>query len=249
VTTDLGCGTPTETESPPGPFRVYRELPTSAKILLVGMFINRLGAFLPFYLVLYMTSTGHSARDAAVALSAYGAGSIAGNALGGWVTDRIGHRRTIVVASAGAGIATIAIIYTADLYVLMVLVAGAGALSAAYRPATSALLATTVPPNRYTMVFAMYRMAMSLGTVGGPLVGAALVAIDFDALFWVEGVVLAAFALAAQGLLRRGQATREDVEESVARTGTIFSDHRFLLFLLSAFSLRFSQRIRAGGSR
>lgn len=237
MTTRIGDEAPTDTASRPGVFLVYRELPASAKMLLFGMFINRLGAFLPFFLVLYMTSTGYPAGQAGVALSAYGAGSIAGNTLGGWLTDRIGHRRTIMTASAAAGLATTAIIYAPNLYVLMVLVASAGALGAAYRPASSALLASTVSTSRYTMVFAIYRMAMSLGTIGGPLVGAALVAINFGALFWVEGLVLVAFALAACALLPSDQVIQKEAAGTVAGSGTIFTDYRFLLFLLSVFSL------------
>lgn len=61
----------------------WRESPLAVKTLLAGVFVNRLSGFLNIFLVLYLTSKGHSAEAAALALGAYGAGAMVGVLIGG----------------------------------------------------------------------------------------------------------------------------------------------------------------------
>ena len=219
-----------------GVLRTFRETPRPVRVLILGMFVNRLGAFLHAFLVLYLLSIGIEPARTGVAVGMLGAGGILGGIGGGWCVDRFGPRRTIVVGSLGAGAATAGILYAQGFPAVLACTFLIGALGQVYRPASAALIAAHTPQARYTMVFAMYRLASNLGTTGGPLLAAVLISISYTALFWVEAVVLGLFALMAQRLLPADRPPEAPAATSAA-TGSavraLLSDRRYLLFLLA----------------
>src|SRR5258706_4159671 len=75
-----------------------RALPRAAWFLFVGTFLNRFGAFVIPFLVIYMRQRGFTDREAAAALGAYGIGHLAASVLGGYLSDRIGRRKTIALS-------------------------------------------------------------------------------------------------------------------------------------------------------
>jgi MFS family permease len=180
-----------------------REAPVAVKALLAGVFVNKLGGFLQVFLVLFLTSRGFSAVQAGVALGAYGAGAVAGVLAGGWLTDRLGPRRTIVLSLAGSAVLLLAVLYLRQYPALLAAVAVVGAVAQAYRPASAALLTEMTPVHRQVMIFAIYRLALNLGTTAAPLIGAALVNISYTLLFWGDAVTTLGYAVIALVALRR----------------------------------------------
>lgn len=96
------------------PLRTWQESPLAVKTVLIGVFINRLGGFIQIFLVLYMTNHGFAAGQAGAALSGYGAGSIVGLLAGGWLSDRIGTRRTIIASMVGSAALIPVLLYVGD---------------------------------------------------------------------------------------------------------------------------------------
>lgn len=231
-------GAAAERREPAGAIRTLREMPLATRALILGMFVNRLGSFLQVFLVLYVSSHGYTAREAGLALAAYGAGGIAGGLLGGWAADLVGSKATIVWSSVATAAGTIAVFHAPSYPMLLASVILTGALAQAYRPASAAMLAELTPSARYTMVFAVYRLATNLGTTGGPLLGALLYSVSLAAMFYVEALVLVAFAVAARLVLPASVASRapkaeaEAVSEPTSGAFAIVRDTRFLLFLL-----------------
>lgn len=221
-----------------GALRTFREAPRAVKVLIFGMFVNRLGSFLYAFLVLYLLSRGYDAGRAGLASGALGLGGVFGGLIGGWLTDRIGSRQTIVAGSFGTAAATAALLYVPTYAGVLACAMLVGALAQTYRPASSALIAAHTPPARYTMVFAMYRLATNLGTAGGPLIGAALAAVSYAALFWVEALVLVLFAATALALLPPDPAPNPSGAETAAsgaapaeRRRGPWRDPRYLAYL------------------
>src|SRR6266540_872214 len=125
-----------------------RETTPAARALLAGVFVNKLGAFIQVFLVLFLTARGFSGLEAGIALGGLGAGSVVG------------------------------------------------------------LLSELTPQHRQVMIFAMYRLALNLGTTAAPLIGAALVAVSYNLLFWGEAVAALAYAaIALVALPARAPAT------------------------------------------
>lgn len=228
----------TRTDEHPTVLQTMREISRPVWLLLIGMLINRLGNFLQVYLVLYLTYKGFSEYGAGIALGAYGAGSVVGVLIGGTVTDRLGHRWTIVASMAVAGALTGVLVFLPSLPVIVVVAAVIGAFAQAYRPASSALLVEMTPQRQHVMVFAIYRLAFNLGTTAGPLLGALLIAYSYDLMFYFDAATSILFAVFALSLPRAVTSTdKADDPETVTNGSylTVLADRRFVLFMLALF--------------
>src|SRR6266571_6672341 len=89
-----------------GILQTWREAPIAAKALILGTFVNRFGGFLQFFVVLYLTHRGFSNAQAGIAAGLYGGGGIFGVLVGGWMSDLIGPRMTIVTTMVGTALGT-----------------------------------------------------------------------------------------------------------------------------------------------
>ncbi|GIG56176.1 MFS transporter [Longispora fulva] len=213
----------------------WRQSPLAAKALLVGILVNRLGAFVQIFLVLFLTFRGFTTVQAGVALGVYSVGSVAGSLVGGELSDRLGPRRTILVSMAGTAGMVLAVLYLHSYPAMLAAVALVGAMTATYRPAAKSLLSELTPAHRQVMIFAMYRLAYNLSTTAAPLIGAALVAVSYDLLFWAEAVACLAFAVIAGIALPRRGATATGAPATAAEGSylVVLRDGRYVLFLLA----------------
>lgn len=188
---------------PAGVLQTLRETPPAVRLVLVGVFVNQFGAFLQFFLVLYLTERGFSDQQAGVALGSYSIGAIAGVLFGGALSDRLGPRWTIVLSVAAAALFTMAVTALDSLPAIVVVVALAGGMTQAARPAVSALLFALTPSARAVMVFAMYRTALNSGMVAGPLVAVWLSTISWNLVFYFDAVTALVYAAIAAFALPR----------------------------------------------
>jgi len=216
-----------------------REAPVPVKALLAGVFVNKLGWFLQVFLVLFLTtSKGFTPVQAGTALGVYGGGSVVGLIIGGSLSDRIGPRAAVMISMFGMAGFVLAIAFVPSYAAIVVVVALAGAVGQFYRPASAALLTELTPQNRQVMIFAVYRLAMNLGTTAAPLIGAALVSVSWNLLFVGEALAALAYAaVAIVALPRRSTAPVQDVVTEVPAGGylAVLRDFRFVLFLLCMF--------------
>jgi MFS family permease len=218
----------------------FAESPAPVRAILLGIFVNRLGAFLQAFLVLFLSHRGFTDVQAGVALGVYGAGSVAGVLAGGALSDRLGARLATIVSMTGSAAMLLAILYVGSYPALLVVVGLVGAVSQLYRPASSALLSDLTPKDRQVMIFAMYRLAMNLGTTAAPVIGAVLITVSYDLLFWTEAVAACAYAvIAAIALPRRVPASDAGQGDDADRRGgylALLGDRRYLLYLVAAFA-------------
>ncbi len=240
-----GAGAP-EGAGAAGIFATFRQAPRAVKAILAGIAVNKLGAFMQVYLVLFLIHRGFSTQEAGAALGGYGLGSVGGVLLGGWCTDRIGTRRTIIASMSVTAGLLIAVLLIGYYPALLVAVVAVGGTSQLYRPAASTLLAELTPRQRQTMIFAMSRLALNVGTTSAPLIGVALLSISYDLLFCTEAAAALGFAAIALFVLPRGsggpasgpgELAGRPADPAVARARRAgpgpFTDRRFLLFLLA----------------
>lgn len=225
----------TATVEPPRVYDTWTRSELPVKAVLVGTFINKLGAFFQTFLVLFLTHRGFTEVQAGVALGCFGAGGLAGVLTGGALADRLGPRRATLVSMAGSAALLIAVLYVRDLPTLLVVVTSVGLVGQLYRPASAALLSELTSKDRQVMMFALYRWALNLGTTMAPLLGVALIAVSYDLLFWSEAAAAAAFALIAMVTLpRRGSGEgREIAADQPAGYREVFADRRYLRYLVA----------------
>ncbi|TCC66148.1 MFS transporter [Kribbella pittospori] len=230
----------TATDESTGIWETIRDAPVPVKALLVGVFVNKLGWFLQVFLVLFLTtSKGFTPVQAGTALGVYGGGSVIGLIIGGSLSDRVGPRAAVMISMFGMAGFVLAIAYVPSYAAVVVVVALAGAVGQFYRPASAALLTELTPKNRQVMIFAVYRLAMNLGTTAAPLIGAALVAVSWNLLFIGEAVAALAYAaVAIVALPKRSAAPVEVTSEDQPSAGgyvAVLRDYKYMLFLLCMF--------------
>jgi MFS family permease len=223
-----------------GVLQTLRETPVSARFALLGVFVNQFGAFLQFFLVLYLTARGFSTGQAGLALGAYSAGAIVGTLFGGGLTDRLGPRLTLVLSLSSAAVFTFAVTVLHPFPAIVAVVVVAGGTTQATRPAVSALLFGLVPEARRVMTFAMYRTALNTGQIAGPLVAVWLSTISWNLVFYVDAATSLGYCAIAGFLLPadRKAGAAADQQAQVERAATrrsypvMLRDHRYLAYLV-----------------
>lgn len=233
----------------PGVWETFRDAPAAAKVIMVGVIVNRLSGFLAIFLVLYLTSRGDSTAQAVFALGAYGAGGVVGTLVGGELSDRFGPRNATAISMAVSGV-LIAFLLVANSYPLLVVTAvlvGVGAQI--FRPASSTLLSDLTPPDNQVMIFAIWRFGLNIGVAAAPLLGFALYYVDnkqYTLVFLTQAAVAVAYAVVAWLMLPSrakaqetaravAKAAEPDAASDVTKSGgylAVFRNRRYALFLV-----------------
>ncbi|MEK9497626.1 MULTISPECIES: MFS transporter [Photorhabdus] len=233
----------TSRSTSPGVWETFAQSPLSSKVILLGVMVNRLSGFLQIFIVLFLISLGYSHQQTIFALAVYGAGAVIGALMGGSISEHFGARTASMISMGATGILTAALLYLSNFIVILIVVALASLCAQLFRPASSALLSQQTPPERQTMIFAIYRLGLNLGATGAPLVGYALYQWgheSFTYLFWGEAIIAGLYALLAALTLPGKLATNspENTGETSQIQGgyrQILADRRFILFLLATF--------------
>lgn len=234
--------TETQAAESAGIWATFRGSPVAVKAVLGGVFVNKLGGFINIFLVLYMTSLGRSAQEAATSLAFYGGGSVIGVLIGGALADRLGARNATVISMGGSAVLIASLLYLHNYWLLVIAVALVGLVAQIYRPASATLLSDLTPDNRQVMIFAMYRFGLNLGTTAAPLIGYLLYNIDnhgYTLLFLGEAFVALAYAALALMALPRKEPKVVDPSAPAAGKGesgsylAVLRDRRYLVFLVA----------------
>jgi MFS family permease len=181
-----------------------RALPRPFWVLFAGTFVNRFGTFVWPFLTIYLTRQGHSLTAAATAVGAFGFGSVAGSILGGWLSDHLGRRNTIVLGSTAAA-GCVMLLYAADsLPAVIFSTLLMGMANATYHPAASALLADVVPEALRVRAYAAFRLAANAGFACGAALGGVLANYSFFWLFAGDALTTLGYAAVALAALPHG---------------------------------------------
>jgi len=151
-----------------------RALPRSFWVLFAGTFINRFGTFVWPFLTIYLTRQGHTLTEAAWAVSGFGGGAIFGSAAGGWLSDHIGRRNTIVLGTFSTAAGMLLLYTMTALPAIIACTMLVGLTAGAYHPAASALLADIVPNELRVRAYSAFRLAANAGFGCGAAVGGLL---------------------------------------------------------------------------
>lgn len=201
-------------------------------ILVVGTLVNWLGRFVVIYLTLYLAKQGYSPTQAGLAVGGYGAGNVAAAAFGGFLADRVGRRRTIVLSMTGSAGAMLGLSQARGLGSVVMWAGAAGLTSEMFRAPSGALIADIVPGEHLVTAFAAHRLAMNLGAAIGPVIGAFLAERSFFALFVGDAASSLAFAGLVLGFLpAESRHRRAPPREMFSVYRSMSGDRRFLAFL------------------
>ena len=210
-------------------------LPAAARGLVAAFGVSAIGfgAMTPFLVLWGHRDAGLSGSAAGLLFVAQAAGELSGGLAGGLIADRLGGRQVLLVSTVGMALAYGALAIVGSPVVAVAVIFVAGLFEAAYHPTAFALLADLTPPGDRTHAYGVIRAAGNLGTILGPLAGAAVVAGGAVAdVFWVSGALLATagllvvFSLPRAGLPVSLEEEAEEIQAAVPGLRAIGSDRR-----------------------
>ncbi|MGA0557460.1 MFS transporter [Larkinella sp. VNQ87] len=225
----------------------YRGLPPSVWLLGGVMLINRSGTMVLPYLTLYLTQHLHySVTEAGIVMAVYGTGALAGTFLGGRLSDRFGFYPVQFLSLLISGFFLILLQFVQDFYGLCAVVFVYTLLGETFRPAISSAVAYYSVPENRTRAYSLNRLAINLGwSLGGGL-GGYLAGIDYQLLFWVDGVtciVAAVFLRAYLPVPDRSQPVETESRVQVSEHNSPYRDPLYLVFFAATtlFAIGFWQ--------
>ena len=128
-----------------------------------------------------------SAATLSWVLSLYAIVSAATLIVGGVIGDRVGHKRILLIGTAGYVVASIVCGLAPNVAVLLAARAGQALSSALITPAGAALVLREFPPSRRGTAIAAWAAAGSVATAIGPTLGALLVDVGgWEWAFWIS---------------------------------------------------------------
>ncbi len=218
--------------------RAFSGLPTRVWILAGGLLVNRAGTMVLPFLSLYLTrELGFSVERAATVLAMYGAGSVAGSFSGGWLSDRIGPVRVLLLSLLLAGAGLMALPSLTTFRALLPAIFLVSTVAESFRPALMTAVALASPPEVQARAFALVRLAVNLGMGIGPAVGGFLATSHYRWLFLGDGLTCWAAALLLLATLPREALGTPAPRRDAAPARPPWTDGPFLLFLGLVFLL------------
>ncbi|MBW1595851.1 MFS transporter [Streptomyces sp. JJ38] len=175
--------------------RVVRDAPRPVWVLVAGVFLNRAGSFFATFLVLFLKQLGFTTQEMPLILLAVGIATPMGSLLGGWASDRLSRKASLVGSTvlASGGLAVIGM--SPNRPVALCGVFATALFAQAYLPAASALLVDHTKEEDRVPIFAFFRLALNLGSTLGPLIAATVANDNLKTLFVISSCTYAAFSL------------------------------------------------------
>jgi MFS family permease len=214
-----------------------RALPRGAWILFFGTFLNKFGTFVLPFLAIYVTSLGYSTAQAGLTIAAFGVGTLGACLIGGYLADRLGRRKTIIVSMFCGAAAMLCLSQARSIGAISVLAALTGLAGELYRPASSALLADLVPAGQRVTAYAAYRMSFNAGWAFGPATAGLLAKHSFTWLFFGDAATSILFGLVAWFALPSGLRGTRAQSTLVETFRLIRDDRRFRQVLCASLAV------------
>ncbi|MFD1142077.1 MFS transporter [Larkinella insperata] len=213
----------------------YRGLPATVWLLSGVMLINRSGTMVLPYLTLYLTQHLHyTVAEAGVVMAVYGTGALAGTYLGGRLSDRFGFYPIQFFSLLISGFFLLLLQFAHTFYTMCGVVFVYTLLGETFRPALSTAVAYYSVPENRTRAYSLNRLAINLGwSLGGGL-GGYLAGIDYQLLFWVDGITCIVAAIVLRIYLPPpdpAQPVSTETELVPDESRTPYRDWIFLVFI------------------
>ena len=192
----------------------------------------------PFLVLWGHRNAGLTGSAAGLLFVAQAAGELTGGLGGGLLADRLGGRQVLLVSTVGMALGYGALTLVAAPGLAIALLFVAGLFEAAFHPTALALAGELTPADKRAHIFGVMRTASNLGTIVGPLAGAAVVAgASVADVFLVTGALLAASGLVvaamlpARGLQVSLEEEAEEIQAAVPGLAAIARDPRLGLLV------------------
>ncbi|MFI1359152.1 MDR family MFS transporter [Streptomyces sp. NPDC020898] len=214
-------------------------LPREFWWLWTSTLVNRLGAFVATFMVIYLTlEAGYSASYAGLVVALHGLGGVVSSIGGGVMTDRLGRRPTLLIAQSSTAFSVALLGFVHDPVAIAGVAFLVGMASNASRPAVQAMIADIVRPEDRVRAFSLNYWAINVGFAVSSAGAGFIVEVSYVAGFLVEaGMTLACAVVIFLKLpeSRPTQTPKAAQEEASVGLGTVLRDGRFMSVVGLAF--------------
>ena len=225
------------------PWRGVGGLPASVWFVFATTLVNRAGAMVVPFMVLYVTRhLGVRPALAGMALTVYGIGGLLGAPIAGRLCDRIGPFAVLRGSLVLSGLILLTFPLTNRFGVFLAITFIWSLVAESVRPASLAALTSVVRPEQRKAAVAVNRLAINLGMSVGPAVGGFLATVSFPLLFVVDGATAITAGLVLTGLMawRSIESLGANVRPIVSAGGaeksvSVLRDPRAVIFLTGVF--------------
>jgi MFS family permease len=193
-------------------------------------------AMLPFIVIWAHRDAALGGAAAGVLFIAQAAGESGAGLAGGALADRFGHRRLLLLSTAGMalGFGLLAIVKAPAAAITLFLVAGV--FESAFHPTIGALVGDMFGEHQLVHAFGVVRVGANAGRIAGPLIGAAAALVSLSLVFAVAGGLLAGALLAGLVLIPRDTPSQPGDPEPEIPPGTLralITDRRLTVLVLA----------------
>ena len=213
----------------------YSGLSRSTWLLSLIMLINRSGTMVVPFMTLYLTSSkmGYTVGQAGIVFGLFGLGAFCGAYMGGKLTDKIGYYPVQLITLIGGGILFMVLGQMKSYSLICLFTFLVSFVNEAFRPANSTAIAFYSSEENRTRSYALNRLAINIGWAVGSAIGGILAKINYELLFWVDGItnIMAAFIMLLF-LKPVKQNKQQDTIQDLAPVIPAFRDKTFMIFII-----------------
>lgn len=219
--------------------RTFNEYPRAFWVYNLVVFIDRLGGFMlyPFF-ALYLTQKFDIGMSTVGILFAiFSVTGMAGSALGGALTDRMGRKTVIVGSLLLSSLSALGMGFAPSISVFVLVIVVVGTLSSIGHPAHEAVVADLLPPDKRAEGYGIIRVVFNLAVIIAPPIAGLLIANSYLTLFLVDAVIsvisagIVAFGLPETKPQTNAHAKPETMKQTFAGYGRVFKDAPFVAFI------------------
>ncbi len=219
--------------------QTYNEYPSQFWVLMMGMFIDRIGGALMFpFFTLYVTQKFDvGMTEVGVLFGLFSISSVVGSTLGGALTDRLGRKGMIIFGLLASAFSSLlmGLVNQIELFFATAIIVGVFANSGG--PAQQAMVADLLPEEKRAQGFGLLRVIANLAVAIGPAIGGLLAARSYLLLFICDAVASTITAGVVLAAIRETMPVTPEGEpqETIAQTFggyvTVLRDSTFVVFM------------------
>jgi MFS family permease len=167
---------------------IVNEYPRTFWIVILGMFIDKLGGMLVFpFFGLYITSKYNvGMTEVGLLFTIFAVTGVFGSLIGGALTDKFGRKVIIIFGLAISAISSLMLAFAPNLNFIYLAGFIVGLFGNVAGPAHQAMIADILPEDKRTDGFGILRVIANLAVVIGPAIGGLLAARSYTLLFMID---------------------------------------------------------------
>lgn len=189
----------------------------------------------PFMTMYATQKLGFSITQAGFIMAVFGMGAVVGAFIGGKLSDLIGFYKIQLIALVGGGIMFITLGYLKTYTSICVGTFLLSVVNESFRPANSSAIAFYSNVDNRTRSYSLNRLAINMGWAFGGAIGGLLASINYNLLFWVDGITNISAAIFLAFVLPAPKTLMEKLKrnkEKAARTASAYRDKHYMFFIL-----------------